>query len=83
MSHYSHSRFPLRKCIVASVVILIVSSLVLVLLLAIANNTDSSEVGTILLIIILSITGAFLLAYWIYQIAQYIVNRHDENEKKN
>lgn len=79
MTYQSHSRFPLKKCLIATVVILIVASMVLVLLLSISKSVGSDTVGKILLIVLLSVTGAGVAAYWLYQTIHYIEKRKDEN----
>lgn len=73
-----HTKFPLKKCLIASVVILIVASLVLTLLLSITTNNPNDTLAFVLMIIFVSTFGCLLLGYWIYQIVRYIGIRKDE-----
>lgn len=78
MTYDKHSKFPFRKCIIASIVIVIVASIVLTLLLSITKNQPDDRIAFILTVIFLSVFGALLLGYWIYQIVRYIGIRKDE-----
>ena len=78
MGYSKHTKFPFRKCIVASIVILIVASMVLTLLVSITKNQPDDTLGFILMVVFLSVFSALLLGYWIYQIVRYIGIRKDE-----
>lgn len=79
MKYQNHSKFPLRKCVLASFVILLCFALVLTLLYAIVNSAGADDIGRIVLIVIISVFAALLVGYWIYQIIVYIEKRKDEN----
>ena len=78
MTYEKHTRFPFKKCIIASIVLLIVASMVLTLLVSITKNQPDDRLGFILLVVFLSLFSALLVGYWVYQIVRYIRTRKDE-----
>ncbi len=78
MSYEKHTKFPLKKCMIATVVILIVASIVLTLLLSITKSQPNDSIGFVLMIVFISVFGCLLIGYWIYQIVKFIGIRKDE-----
>lgn len=80
MTFKDKSFFPLKKCLIASVVIILCYLMVFTLLYAIVYSTDVQPFAYIFFIVWGSLLGLSLLAYWIYQICQYRKKRKDEKE---
>ncbi|MFA6829755.1 MAG: hypothetical protein WCR67_03520 [Bacilli bacterium] len=79
MDYQKHSKFPLKKCIIATVVFLIIATMILALIYSVIYSTDSNDVGRIFVIVTVALTGAAIIGYWIYQVIKYIEKRKDEN----
>lgn len=78
MANQRHTKFPMKKCIIMTMVLLIVYSIVLTLLLSISKNRPDDRLGFILMVVSLSLFLCFLVGYWIYQVIRYIGIRKDE-----
>ncbi|MFA6861662.1 MAG: hypothetical protein WCR56_04715 [Bacilli bacterium] len=74
-----HSAFPMKKCLIASLVIFICGVLVLTLLYAIVNSSSIPDKSWIFAVVWASLVVGSLIAYWIYQIIKYRKTRKDEN----
>jgi hypothetical protein len=79
----NHSRFPVRKCLIASAVIIVCAVMALGVLYGIANQAKIPDKSWIFALVWAIVFGAMLLGYWIFQIVHYIKNRKDENSKEN
>lgn len=82
MTFKNKSSFPLKKCLVASVVILLCYLMVFTLLYAIVFSTKISPFAYIFFIVWGALLLLSLLAYWGYQIYRYRKNRKDEKQEK-
>lgn len=78
MKFENHTKFPFKKCIIASIVILLCYLMVLVLLYSIIYANDLPKYAFIIFICWISLTIASILAYWIYQLIKYKKIRKDE-----
>lgn len=75
----THTKFPWKKCIIATVVILIVAVIVLSLFYAIAVNHRENDKNWIFFLVWGIVFGLMLLGYWLAQILKYIETRKDES----
>lgn len=69
----SKNKFPIKSCIITSIVIFLTYLLCLGILAAAkyANDDFNLKIGRILLIVFSSVFGLLLLFYWIRAIVQY------------
>ena len=81
MTFKDKSSFPLKKCLIASVVIILCYLMVLLLLYGVVNSTGF-EHGHIIFAVWGALLGASLLAYWAYQVYRHLKNRKDEKQGK-
>ena len=80
MTFKDRSSFPMKKCLVATIVIILCYLMVFTLLYAIVYSTDVQPFAYIFFIVWGSLLGVSLLLYWAYQIYQYRKKRKDEKE---
>ena len=78
MKFENHTKFPLKRCLIASVVIILCYMMVLVLLYSIIYANKIPEYSYIIIICWASLTVLSLASYWIYQLIKYKKTRHDE-----
>jgi biotin transporter BioY len=74
-----HTKFPIKHCLVSTIVIIICGAIVLGMLYGIVNSTSVSSKAWIFAVVWASLLGASLIAFWIYQIIKYKKTRKDEN----
>lgn len=76
-----HTHFPLKRCLIASVVILLCARMVLGLLYAIVKNENIPDKTWIFVLVWGVVFFLRLFTYWRRQIIQFIRTRKDENKK--
>ena len=76
-----HTRFPLKRCLIASLVILLCAAMVLGLLYAVIKNEQITDKSWIFVLVWGIIFLTRLIVYWVRQILLFIHTRHDENKK--
>jgi uncharacterized membrane protein YdjX (TVP38/TMEM64 family) len=74
----THTKFPWKKCWIATVVILIVATIALSLFYAIATNHPNNDKSWIFFLVWGIVFGLMLIMYWSNQIMKYIKTRKDE-----
>ena len=78
-----HTSFPVKRCVIASIVIILVFLIVLTLPISIIYSKDDLKYGWVLFLIWGILFAASLITYWIIQIVKFIKIRKDENTEKN
>lgn len=76
------SRFPIKRCLVASLVILLVALIVLTLLYGIISAEKISDKSWIFFLVWGIVFGLMLIVYWLRQIFLYVKIRKDEKQGK-
>lgn len=72
------SRFPLKKCLIATLVIILCAFIVLTLLYSIVQVQKQNDKYWIFLLVWGVVFAGIILFYWCYQIIKYCKNRKDE-----
>lgn len=78
MKYTGHTKFPIKKCLIATLCIILVFIIILGLLYSIIYGANIPDKSYIFLIVWSSMFTLSLLVYWIYQIIKYIKTRKDE-----
>lgn len=77
MNYQNHSKFPLKKCIIATIIIIICFLLVLTLLYSILYGVNQEDNYIVAIIWAVCLFLA-ILGYWIYQIIKHHKINKDE-----
>lgn len=77
MNYQNHSKFPLKKCIIATIIIIICFLLVLTLLYSILYGVDQEDNYIVAIVWAVCLFLA-ILSYWIYQIVKHHKINKDE-----
>lgn len=72
------SHFPVKKCLIATLVIILVAFLVLTLLYSLANSGGKNDKYWIFLLVWGVVFSLLILVYWLIQIVEYRRKRNDE-----
>ncbi|MFA6624350.1 MAG: hypothetical protein WCS80_01110 [Bacilli bacterium] len=80
MKDKNRTQFPLKRCLLATIVILLCALMVLALLYGIANSAKIPDKTWIFVVVWASLTGASVIGYWIYQSVLYVKIRKAEKE---
>ena len=81
MKSSDHSKFPVKKALIASITILICYLMVLVLFMSIAYSASKGEYSWVVAVVWAGLLVISLIVYWTVQIVRYIKNRKDENKR--
>lgn len=72
------SHFPLKRCLIATLVIILCAVMVLTLLYSIINTQNLKEKSWIFILVWGAVFGGMTIFYWIEQTIKYIKKRKDE-----
>ncbi len=71
-------KFPVKKCLIATLVIILCAFIVLTLLYSIVQVEKQNDKYWIFLLVWGVVFGGLIVFYWCFQIIKYLKNRKDE-----